>query len=247
MNSLASITRGGSKHFVLSVALVLATVLFPPPSSSQQLQQGVSVQLAVTSNAVPMPEADHQDAWIVAISADGSLHFRIVPVTPADLDEAMKGLPRGRDQRLYIKADARTPFSNVERVLELARLDSLEAPVLLTSQPGLLQPGGQAPPKGLEVLVGQSASGEAGPTPLGPDSILVQILPSKQFSVKLRINNQDIQPGVLQSTLDQIMQSRSNKEVLVKADEKLPFGQVVQVIDACRGTGSKVVLLSPKP
>ncbi|MGC1452777.1 MAG: biopolymer transporter ExbD [Candidatus Sulfotelmatobacter sp.] len=246
MNSLAIITRGGSKHFGLSVALVLATVLFPRPSSSQQLQQGVSVQLAVTSNAVPMPEADNQDAWIVAISADGSLHFGTVPVSPADLEVAMKGLPRRRDQRLYIKADARTPFANVERVLQLARLVSFEAPVLLTSQPGLLQPGGQAPPKGLEVLVGQSAP-EAGPTPPGPDSILVQVLPAKQFSVKLRINNQDIQPGVLQSTLDQMLQSRSNKEVLVKADEKLPFGQVVQAIDACRGAGSKVVLVTPKP
>lgn len=247
MNSLAIITRGGSKHFVLSVALVLATVLFPRPSSSQQLQQGVSVKLAVTSNAVPMPEADNQDAWIVAISADGSLHFGTVPVSPADLEEAMKGLPRRRDQRLYIKADVRTPFVNVERVLEVARLDSFEAPVLLTSQPGLLQPGGQAPPKGLEVHVGQSAPGEAGPTPPGPDSILLQVLPAKQFSLKLKINNQDIQPAVLQSTLDQMMQSRSNKEVLVKADEKLPFGQVVQVIDACRGTGSKVVLVTPKP
>src|SRR5271169_4341991 len=247
MNSLAIITRGGSKHFVLSVALVLATVLFPPPSSSQQLQPGVSVQMAVTSNAVPMPEADNQDAWIVAIRADGSLHFGIVPVTPTDLEEALKGGPRRPEQRLYIKADVRAPFANVERVLEVARLDSFEAPVLLTSQPGPLQPGGRVPPKGLEVHVGQSAPGEAGPTPLGPDSILVQVLPTKQFSLKLKINNQDIQPGVLQSTLDQILQSRSNKEVLVKADEKLPFGQVVQVIDICRAAGSKVVLVTPKP
>jgi biopolymer transport protein ExbD len=211
------------------------------------LQQGVSVQMAVTSNAVPMPEADNQDAWIVAITADGRLYFGIVPVTPADLEEVMKSRPRRRDQRLYIKADAHTPFANVERVLEVARLGSFETPVLLTSQPEPLRPGGQVPPKGLEVLVGQSAPGEVGPTALGPDSIVVQVLPSKQASLKLRINNQEIQPGVLQNMLDQVLQSRSNKEVLVKADEKLPFGQVVQVIDICRAAGSKVVLVTPKP
>ena len=52
MNSLAINPIRRSKFFALTAAFALATVLFPArPTNAQQLRQGVSVQLAVTSNA----------------------------------------------------------------------------------------------------------------------------------------------------------------------------------------------------
>ena len=63
-------TQKGSKDFVLGAVLVLAGVLFAiRTGTTQQLQRGVSVQMAPTTAAAAMPEADKQDAWIVAITA----------------------------------------------------------------------------------------------------------------------------------------------------------------------------------
>jgi len=94
MNSPAINTLERSKHFVPSGALVLATMLFAVPTGdAQQLQKGISVQLAVTSNAAPMPDADSEEAWIVAVAADGRMYFGIDPVTPEGLADKMKSRP----------------------------------------------------------------------------------------------------------------------------------------------------------
>src|ERR1700747_333475 len=112
------------KHLleVCLVALTLATNVTPSASAqSATMQRGVSVQLAVTNNASPMPEADDENAWIVAVTACGAIYFGTDPAAPASLADAMKRRPRNRAQKLYVKADARAPFANVERVLEGGR------------------------------------------------------------------------------------------------------------------------------
>ena len=72
------------------------------------------MQMATTSNATPMPEADNKGAWIVAVSGSGQLYFGTQAVTPEALFEEMKSHPRNREQKLYIKADARAPFAKVK-------------------------------------------------------------------------------------------------------------------------------------
>ena len=63
-----------SPNLILTAVVILATVLFAARTgNTQQLQKGVSVQLALTSNASLMPDADNQDAWIVAVTANGTL------------------------------------------------------------------------------------------------------------------------------------------------------------------------------
>ena len=56
------------------VSLVLAAIpggLFAQ-SAANPPQRGVHVQMAVTSNAVAVPNADKPDALVVAITADGT-------------------------------------------------------------------------------------------------------------------------------------------------------------------------------
>src|SRR5947209_4309903 len=107
---------------LLSVCLsvLLTTVLHYAGAQSPALRKGVNVQMAVTRNASPMPEADNQDAWIVTVTADSALYFAADPMTLDQLAEWMKSHPRNRDARLYIKADARAPFATIKKVLELA-------------------------------------------------------------------------------------------------------------------------------
>jgi len=237
MNSLAMNILRRSKPVLLSLALIV-TVVFSPAHTShaQQLRQGVRVEMAATNNAMPMPEADDDDAWIVAVTADGSLFFGINPVTPDGLRQSMKNHPRDRQQKLYIKADARAPFASVDQVIKAARNDLFQTSVLLTSQPESPATGTIAPPEGIEILVN---------SPSNADSIVVEWLDSSQRSPILKINNAEVPSAALQSTLRQLLQNRSQKVVVVKAAGSLPFGQVVHVVDVCRSIGAVAALGSP--
>ncbi|HUD64218.1 MAG TPA: biopolymer transporter ExbD [Candidatus Sulfotelmatobacter sp.] len=239
MNSPTTNTPKQSSHSALSIAVVLAAVLFTPRTNhAQQLQHGVSVQLAITSNAVPMPEADNEDAWIVAVTADGTLYFGIDPVSPSELADKMKARPRRRDQKLYIKADARAPFADVERVLKAGREVAFEAPVLLTAQLVPPNSGTIVPPSGLEVLVGPAL-------PPGTVATVVQLLNSREQWPLLKVNGNEISWSALESSLRRHFQKGDEKFILLKADERLSFGPVVQVINVCRATGAQVVLDPP--
>ena len=211
------------------LAILLATFCH-----AQQLRQGISVQMAPTTHALGYVAADNSDAWVIALTAEGQLYFGVKPVTPDQLAEEMKATPRHRDQNLYIKADARVPFANVVRVLQAGREVGFESPVLLTAQP-VPAPGTMVPPNGLEVLVGPSL-------PAGTVATVVQLVSSGQPRPLLMVNGDEISWSALEGTLRRHFQKGDEKVILLKADEHLPFGQVVQAIDTCRATGAKVVV-----
>jgi biopolymer transport protein ExbD len=225
-----------SKHFVLTVAAVVAIVLSAAGSNAQQLRQGISVQMPVTSSATTMPEADNEDAWIIGVTPNGSVYFGVDPVTPDGLAIKMTTRPRNRQQNLYIKADARAPYADVEKVLQAGRTALFETAVLLTSQAQSSEPGTMVPPKGLEVLLVPPAASQPAQ---------VQLINSREDMPILKINNRQIPLANLQNMLAQIFQDRPEKVVLVKADGQLPFADVVHMIDACHSAGAKVVLTIP--
>lgn len=238
MNSVTISATRKSKHFVLTVASVLAIVLSAARSNAQQLQQGISVEMPSATNSAPMPEADNENAWIVTVTADGSLYFGIDPVTPESLLDEMKKRPRNRAAKLYIKADARAPFAHLEKVLEAARVDFFQSAVLLTSQPEASNGGTLVPPKGLEVLIGSAA-------PAGAVATVVH-LQNSGLQPTLKINNDQISWSALQTTLKQHFQKGDEKAILVKADGQMPFAPVARAIDICRSTGATVALATPE-
>jgi biopolymer transport protein ExbD len=237
MKSFTINTRARSNLFALTVIALGATLLFTPRAGhTQQLQQGVSVQMAVTSTAAPMPAADNQDAWIVAVTPDGSVFFGLDKVSPEGLADKMKSLPRRRDQDLYIKADARAPFAAIRKVLAAAHEVSFNAVVFLTSQTESTAPGVMVPPKGLEVQVGPHSNAA---------TIVVQVN-AGQPSPTLQVNDQDIPAAALQDTLKRLLQDRSDTPVLVKSHGPVSFGPVIRVIDTCHSIGAKVMLSTPE-
>ncbi len=225
---------------LVSVLAIAAAVLFAPiPGQAQEMQRGISVQMPVTSNATSMPAADRNDAWIVAVTADGSFYLGADPKTPEQLAEWMKTHPRTREAKLYIKADARAPFTNVQQVLEVGREAMFKTPILLTSQREPTAPGTMLPPNGLEVVIGSAA-------PAGTVATVVQLVNAGQQRPLLKVNGDQISVSALQGTLTQHFQQGDEKVVLLKADGRLPFSQVIQVIDVCRSTGAKVFLPTPE-
>ncbi len=225
--------RVWSIMFVVFVIVLFAAQRY----SAQTLRKGVSVEMAVTRNAIAMPDADNEGALIVAVTHDGRVYFGIDPITPAALAEK-HGLAGRTGGKLYVKADARTPYANVAKVLDAVRSAGVTAPNLLTGQHGTPEPGKPVPPMGLEVILGP-------PLPSQAESTVVQILNSEKQWPLAKINNEDIPWANLESRLRQLRQNHSKEVVLLKADGLLPYGDVVHVIDACRAAEAKVFLVTP--
>ena len=230
---LASFSLAGGWGRSMNLIESAATAL-----PSQAMQKGISVELPVTSNAVPMPDAAQENSLIVSITDEGSVYLGIDPITPAALAERVEDkLSRRSDKMVYIKADARTQYATVAKVVRALRTAGVDAPNLLTAQRDSSEARNPVPPQGLEVLTHQSASGS--------QAAVVQVLNSEQGSPTLKINNDLIPPTSLQSMLQQFFQDRNERVVLVKADGTLLFSEVVHVIDMCHPTGAKVVLATP--
>src|SRR4029077_5369646 len=168
----------------LFVCLLASTLTATSTAQVQTppMRQGISVQMAKTANAIPMPEADNEDAWVITVTADGHAFFGAKPVTAEGLTEVMRETPRHRDQDLYLKADARTSFGNLEPVLKAAAADGFESAVLLTNQNETPALGKLVAPKGLTVVL---AANSAQP-------VTVQLRESGQKVPKLLVNDREI-------------------------------------------------------
>jgi biopolymer transport protein ExbD len=226
------------KHLLKACLVALTAIAAansPVAAQSPVLRAGVSVELPATSAAVPMPDADTQDSAVLAVTAKGSVYFGTTQIGPADLAAKVKGGLSGQTgKKIYLKGDARTSYAGVAKVLDALRMAGIKAPNLLTDQRDSPEPGRPLSPKGLEVLVGPSL-------PSATESIVVQVLNAGQQPT-LRVNNERISLDTLQATLRQLIRDGSQRAVVLRADERLPFGDVVRVIDTCRSAGAMVFL-----
>lgn len=155
-NNLARLSnRVWSMAFVAAVTMMSAA----PRSTAQVMQKGVSVQLARTSSAVPVPDADNQNALIITVTDSGGLYLGIDQVAPEALAEKLKARASYK-QTLYIKADAKAPYVSVVKVLDAAHTARVMSVTLLTTQPKATQVGTIVPPEGIEMeLARRSAPG----------------------------------------------------------------------------------------
>jgi biopolymer transport protein ExbD len=217
---------------VCLVAFTLAMNLPVVTAQSPVLQKGVSVQMVATSNATAMPAADNNDAWVVTVTADGKLHFGSDLVDADGLTKDMMIHPRKRDAKLYIKADARAPFGNVETVLEIGHKAYFESAVFLTNQNDKPALGKMVAPQGLEIFLTSAAS----------DSVVVELLNPDQSQASLKVDNREVARANLQTALNQSLQNRGDRIVEIKAEGSLSFAQVAQVIDACASVKAKAIL-----
>ncbi|MFZ0732985.1 MAG: biopolymer transporter ExbD [Candidatus Sulfotelmatobacter sp.] len=217
-------------------AIAILTLAFALNLNSQQLQKGIHVQLATTENALPIAAADEPNAWIVTITAESTLYFGVDQVTPDALFDDLTRHPRNRDQRLFVKADADAPYSAVESALNAARRASFADCILLTAQKEMPMPGERILPSGLEVLL-QSRAASSPKTPL------VELLASNDDETPaLKINHRSVPWTSLQNILTEVLTNGIDRNVVVKAEPKVPFGPVGHVIDVARSLGSEVIL-----
>jgi biopolymer transport protein ExbD/biopolymer transport protein TolR len=114
---------------VMLVLLIIFMVITP------MLQKSRPVELAKTTNPIQMPDADKEDAVIVAVQRDGKIFFDTTQVSPEDLTEKVKERISNRlDKTVYVKADARAKYKNVVEVVDNVRSAGVSELGLLTEQ-----------------------------------------------------------------------------------------------------------------
>jgi biopolymer transport protein ExbD/biopolymer transport protein TolR len=82
-----------------------------------------------------MPDADKEDALLVAIQRDGSVFFGTDKIKPEDLTGKIKDKLANRvDKRVFIRADARAKYGAVVEVVDNVRSAGVDQVGLLTEQ-----------------------------------------------------------------------------------------------------------------
>ena len=114
---------------VMLVLLIIFMVITP------MLQKGVSVDLAKVNSPEAMPDADKEDALIVAVMRDGKVYFGNDQISPDQLTGKVKDKLANRvDKRVYVRADARAKFGSVVEVVDNVRAAGVDELGLLTDQ-----------------------------------------------------------------------------------------------------------------
>ena len=114
---------------VMLVLLIIFMVITP------MLQKGVSVDMAKVNSPAPMPDADKEDALLIAVMRDGKIFFGTDRVEPDQLTQKVKDrLANKVDKRVFIKSDARARYGNVVEVVDNVRAAGVDQLGLLTDQ-----------------------------------------------------------------------------------------------------------------
>ena len=114
---------------IMLVLLIIFMVVTP------MLQKGVSVDMAKADNAQDMQDADKDDAIIIAVTRDGKVYLGQDPVNPAELGAKIRDkLTDKPGKQIFVRADARAKFLDVENAIDDVRAAGVESVGLLTEK-----------------------------------------------------------------------------------------------------------------
>ena len=128
---------------IMLVLLIIFMVVTP------LLQKGVSVDMAKVENPMDLPDADKDDAIIVAVTRDGSLYLGSQKVTLDDIETRVKDQIANRlDKTVFIRSDARAKYGQVVKAVDEVRAAGVDNLGLLTERIQTKKPQAPPPPTG---------------------------------------------------------------------------------------------------
>ena len=117
---------------VMLVLLIIFMVITP------MLLHKVQIDMVKVDNAVAMPDADKDDAIVVAVTRDGAVYLGQNKVD--DLSKlgstVSDKLTDKTDKTVYFRADARAPYRAVEDAIDDVRTAGVDEVGLLTQKRG---------------------------------------------------------------------------------------------------------------
>ena len=130
--------------------------------------------------------------------------------------------PGGGDDRLMSEINV-TPFVDVMLVLLI---------IFMVTAPMMVQ--------GVDVSLPQV---ESGPVSVDDERLVVSIDKKKQ----VYINDLQVTVDFLKEKLSKILETRKNREVLLRADKDIPYGMVVLVMSEIKGAGIEKLGMLTEP
>ena len=114
---------------VMLVLLIIFMVITP------MLQNKVAVDMAKVDNPTAMPDADKEDAIVVAITKDGSVFLGQNKVAANELGGLVRAKLEGTPgTTIYVRADARAQYRGVEDAIDAVRTAGVDDVGLLTQK-----------------------------------------------------------------------------------------------------------------
>jgi len=114
---------------VMLVLLIIFMVITP------MLQNKVNIDLAKTDNPTSMPDVDKEDAIVVAVTRSGDFYLGQNKVAPSELGNQVRDkLADKPGKQIFVRADARAKFLDVENAIDDVRTAGVESVGLLTEK-----------------------------------------------------------------------------------------------------------------
>jgi biopolymer transport protein ExbD len=114
---------------IMLVLLIIFMVVTP------LLSKGVSVDMVRVPNPQDMPNADKDDAIIVAITRDGSVYLGNNKIGLEELQNHVKDQVSNRlDKTVFVRSDARAKFGQVKAAVDEVRAAGVDNIGLLTQR-----------------------------------------------------------------------------------------------------------------
>jgi len=114
---------------VMLVLLIIFMVVTP------MLQKGVSVDMHKADNPRKMPDADKEDAVVLAVTRDGKIYLGSDSVSIPDITPKVKDRISSKlDKTVYVKSDDRAKYGDVVEVIEAVRAAGVDSLGLLTEK-----------------------------------------------------------------------------------------------------------------
>jgi biopolymer transport protein TolR len=114
---------------VMLVLLIIFMVITP------MLQNKVAVDMAKVENPASMPDADKEDAIVVAVTRDGGVYLGQDRIVLADLGtKVQEKLANTPGRTIFVRADARAQYRAVEDAIDAVRTAGVDSVGLLTQK-----------------------------------------------------------------------------------------------------------------
>jgi biopolymer transport protein ExbD len=114
---------------VMLVLLIIFMVITP------MLQKGVSVDLAKAANPRQMPDADKEDAVVLAVTRDGKVYLGSTQIPLSEVTaKVIDRISSKLDKTVYVKSDARSKYGDVVAVIDNVRAAGVDSLGLLTER-----------------------------------------------------------------------------------------------------------------
>jgi biopolymer transport protein TolR len=120
---------------VMLVLLIIFMVITPMVQNNVDLTKSI--------DATPMPDADHEDSVVVAITRDGRVFLGANQMSSADLGPKITDMLQNKtNKEVYLRADTRANYGVVMDAIDNIRTSGTDTLGVLTDQPNNGTAGG---------------------------------------------------------------------------------------------------------